>query len=201
MSAASTAARSSVESVDRSVWDKEFARFQRVKAEYDRLCDAETAADDAAGEAVPREARFFEQYGLYMGNDRKAAVRAITHACYRRDLGQRGYPLYPQREREAFDAKMAEINAEAERVADEFITFKARTEEAKRRYRCKELAEQRSSYLPRYVEARDALIAVPAPDNAALLTKMEIAAESLDDEHAESALLDARRLLNIATGS
>ncbi len=98
---------------NRSAWDKEFARFQRVKAEYDRLCDAETAADEAAGEAVPREARFFEQYGLYMDNDRKAAVRAIAHACYRRDLGQRGYPLYPQREREAFDAKMAEINAEA----------------------------------------------------------------------------------------
>ncbi len=134
---------------------------------------------------------------LYMDNDRKAAVRAIAHACYRRDLGQRGYPLYPQREREAFDAKMAEINAEAERIADEFMAYKARSAEAKRLYRCKELAEQRSAYLPRYVEARDALIAVAAPDNGGLLTKLEIAAESLDDEHAESALADARRLLSV----
>ncbi len=181
---------------NRSAWDKEFARFQRVKAEYDRLCDAETAADEAAGEAVPREARVFDAYGLYMGDRREAAVRSITAACCARDFGrQRGIPLYPKHEREAYEAKLAEINAEAERVADEFMTFKARAEEAKRRYRCKELAEQRKAYLPRYLEAREALMVLPAPDNAALLTKLEIAAESQTDEHAESALADARRLL------
>lgn len=183
--------------VNRSVWDQAFARFQRVKAEYDRLCDAETAADEAAGETVPREARFFDEYGLYMGDDREAAVRSITAACWTRDFGGRGIPLYPRHEREAYEAKLAEINAEAERVADEFMTFKARAEEAKRRYRCKELAAQRSAYLPRYQEARDALMVVPAPDNGALLTKLEIATESLDNEHAESALADARRLLSV----
>ncbi len=183
-------------SVDRSAWDAEFARFQRVRAEYDRLCDAEATADEAAGESVPREARFFDTYGLYMGDDREAAVRSITAACCSRDFGrQRGIPLYPKHEREAYEAKLAEINAEAERVADEFMAYNARTKEAERLHRCKEWAEQRKAYLPRYLEAREALMALPAPDNAALLAKLEIAAESLTDDHAESALADARRLL------
>jgi hypothetical protein len=43
--------------------------------------------------------------------------------------------------------------------------------------------------------ARDGLMAIPAPTTAALLVKIEIASTSLDDDHADATLADARRLL------
>ena len=49
---------------------------------------------------------------------------------------------------------------------------------------------------PAFHAARDAFMAVPAPHHRALLAKLEVACVSLDDDHATSALNDARRLLS-----
>lgn len=49
---------------------------------------------------------------------------------------------------------------------------------------------------PAYREARDRFMAVPAPHCRALLAKIEISTLSLDDDHAEAVLADARRLLS-----
>jgi hypothetical protein len=49
--------------------------------------------------------------------------------------------------------------------------------------------------IPHFQAARDDFMQVPAPDQAALLVKLEIWAESLGSDHAEATIADARRLL------
>jgi hypothetical protein len=168
---------------DRGRWDAALAHYRRIDAEYDRICDAADAAGEAVAAAHPREDRFFDEYDLGMGMSRDRAVHSASYSIFRRELRDRPLP----------DAAAA--RAEAQRVADEFMAYQAEHQRLQRLHHLPELEKQVKAYRPRYWGARDALMRVPAPDTDALLVKMEIAAMSLDDEHAESALADAKRLL------
>lgn len=148
-----------------------------MDAAYTKLCDAHDAADEAAEAALPRVDGFFDEYRLGMSMKRDAVEFHLQ--------------LYNTRERVAGKPQI-DIAA----TAEEFERYRREHEAIARRFRVKELDQRCQQCLPTYRSARDALMAVPAPDQAALLIKMEIATVPLDEEHAESALADARRLLS-----
>ena len=82
-----------------------------------------------------------------------------------------------------------------QKTADEFAVYQRRSAEISRSFQIEALWADVKVGLPIYVEAREGLMNVPAPHQAALLVKIEVAAESLDNRHAEIVLADARRLL------
>ena len=88
------------------------------------------------------------------------------------------------------------VQIDAKQTADEFEAYRTRSADLRKAFRVEEYWNDSTAYRPTYFEARDRLMEVPAPDAAALLVKIEIAAVLLDDEHAETMLTDARRLLS-----
>lgn len=165
--------RSQTTSTD--TWDQALAAYRKIEARYDELCDDCEAADNAVHEVIPeRVDRYFYDYKLGIGMTREAVLFWLAHY----NLGA---------------SSSAKIDAG--RTADEFMGYQQNILDARKRFRTEELDEARRAYFPTYTEARDALMKVPAPTAAALLVKMEIAAVSRDDAHAESTLADARRLI------
>lgn len=178
-----------VRASDRAAWTTAYARFQAVNAEYDRRIAAEEKAGEAVDAACPRIDRYFDEYNLGFGMSRETALGNAEYSVAARaaDAAGAGDPMT--------DAQIKALYKECPRVVDEFMAYQERHEEACRLYGLKALQEQVTAYRATYFEARDALMAVPAPDADALLVKMEIASTWLDDPYAESAFDDARRLL------
>jgi hypothetical protein len=176
------------------LWDEAQSRFNVVDAEYDRRIAAEEAASEAVHDECPRVDRFFDEYGLGMSMTRERAIRAITWRCCQREHVS-AMILYPPDKRDLNDEKLDAINAEADRVADEFMAFQARHDEAWERHGVDKLAARVAEYRELYFEARDDLMAVPAPDVEAVLTKFQIAATYVDHAYVDSAVADACRFL------
>lgn len=160
---------------DTSQWNAAYAAFRRTERRYDELCKHEDDANNAVADAQPRVDRYFDEYGL-----NTAMAREQIESHLRFHAVATGKSIDVDKETEAFAAYLAEGKA------------------LKARYRVDELGKARKAYYPTFLAARDALMRVPAPTTATLLAKMEIAAISLDDEHAEATLADARRLLGEA---
>jgi hypothetical protein len=156
----------------RRAWDKAVAEFRHVDSTFNALIDRSDAAQEAAGEAHPRVDRYFDEYRLGMGMSRDRVVYWLHHY--------------------ALDAKS---NIDVQATADEFMAYQDEARKVSERFSVKRLDEACEAYRPTYFQARDALMAVDAPDSAALLVKIQLAAQSLDGDHAESTLADARRLL------
>jgi hypothetical protein len=132
-----------------------------------------------------------------MGMKRDTAVRiAYYKICERERVS--GLVLYPADQRAASEEKLRAMNEEADRIADEFMAYQAHHKSEERRLRLDELREQENGYREHFLEARDALMGMPAPDTEALLFKLEVAAISCEDDHIESCLADAKRLIGEA---
>jgi len=161
----------------RAAWDSAFAHWSIVQAKYDAVCDRFSAAEEAWGDAQPRIDRYFDVYGLNTRMERGHVEGALQ--------------MYNTRQRVGGGTQI-----DIQQVADEFGAYLKRSADLRRHLRVEEYWDRSEAYRPTYFEARDRLMNIPAPDLAALLVKIEIAAVSLDDEHADSMLTDARRLLS-----
>ena len=159
---------------DRSAWDAAFARYQRANAKHIALVDAHSQAEEAHSVAHPRKDIFFDEYRLGIGMTYERAVETLNF-----------YSIIKKRP----------INAKA--IAEEFMAYQHEDKELSRRFKLDELDDAVTEHLKsEYLPARDALMQLAAPDAAGLLAKIEIATVSLENDHAESMLADARRLLS-----
>ena len=173
---AATATRSALG--DSSAWDQASAAWRLVDQKFDALGDRFDAAEEAWGDADgPRVDRYFEEYRLDTSMTRDQAESALKMFNTRARLSGR-----------------AQIDAT--KIADEFAASLKRSADLKKHFRVDEHWDRMKAYQTTFDEVRDAIMKIPAPHVAALLIKIEIAAISLDDEHAESVLADARRLLS-----
>ncbi len=152
-------------------WNEAFARFRELMAAFDKALDRHSKAENAADDC-PREARFFDTYGLGMGMSRRRVIDALR--WYGDRTGDR-------------------INDQE--VADEFEAYQARSKDAAKRHNVDERQERIEELQEPWGAARDAIMAIPAPNTGALLVKLDIAFGSLFTDHAEIAMADARRLL------
>ena len=159
------------------VWDRAFGHWRAIQQKYDGLCDRFNAAEEAWGDASSRIDRFFEQYQL--------------NTSMKRGYVEAQLKLYNTRARLTGGAKI-----DVQKVADEFDAYRKRSADLRAQFRVDEYWDQSAQYRPTYFEARDRIMQIPAPHVAALLVKIEIAAISLDNEHADLMLADAQRLLS-----
>ncbi len=153
-------------------WDEAFARFRELNAAFDKAIDRHSKAEGAAGDDCPREDRFFDTYGLGMGMSRRRVIDALR--WYGDRTGNR-------------------INEHE--AADEFEAYQVRSQEASKRHNVDELQERIEELQEPWGAARDAIMAIPAPDTDGLLVKLDLAFGSLCIADAENAMADARRLL------
>ncbi|TMJ19544.1 MAG: hypothetical protein E6G92_07145 [Alphaproteobacteria bacterium] len=159
---------------DRRDWDQALATFREVESDHDRLWGRSERADEAAEANRPaRIARYFEDYRLGIGMKRQDVESRLR----------------------AYNTGRSEGRIDVARTADEFDAYQRQILEVNERFQTDRLFNEASAHNPIYKAACDALMSAPAPHTAALLIKLEIAAISLDDEHMESAVADARRLL------
>lgn len=174
---------------DRSTFDAAVARLRLADAELQQLDAALTSAHDAAEAACPRMDEFFKRYGLGAGWSYDRNYRAAHMSLViERSKGRHSTPQ---------EAK--QISADAYRVVDDFETYCARRDEAFRGY--DKLENRFDAVVDERSNARNDLLDTPAPDQAAMLVKIELLAAILDEvssEDAESIAAvrnDARRLL------
>lgn len=159
--------------VDRRAWDRALAAFRKVDAVHDDLWGRWEAACEAMDESTPeRVDRYFDEYKLGM-----SMSRDDVEFWLRSYVGRTGKRI------------------DIARTADEFADYQRVHREARERFQTEQLYEAAKAHNAAYYRARDTLMAIAAPTVPALLVKIEIATTSLDDEHAESMLADARRLL------
>ena len=160
---------------DRTEWDRALAQFRAVEREHDELYRVHEQAEEAAHALVPeRPDQFIDEYRLGIGMDRQ-------------QIGMRLY-MYQGMNKQELDIP---------RITEEFDAFQQRVLAARRRCSTEETWAACQDYQPAFQQARDALMAVASPDTKALLIKIEIAAMSLDCDHAEAMRVDAQRLLGI----
>jgi len=172
---------------DRTAWDSAYAKYRVVEARHDELGDAWEAAEEAADKFSPdRVDRYFDEFNLGIGMSRHRVMPAIIHAVVRRD-----YPEGHLLSRE----ESAAVVDEAERLTDEFMEYQQKLTDARERFQTEQRWDEMRAHQPEFEAARNALMAVPAPDTDALLTKMKIALESMEEAHAVSSLEDAKRLI------
>jgi len=145
----------------------------------------------------PRADQFFDEYDLRLSMDHKHAVRAATVACCIRDRADH-LVLYPRKKRLEQEKQLKAMYAEVNRVADEFMVYQAKHEEAWRRHNCEVLSHDVNAY--RQFTARDRLMAVPAPDTAALLVKIDVGT-GLGDDYDDAIRADAHRLITAGSRS
>ena len=157
----------------RYAWDEALAEFRHVDVTFKALIDRHDAAQEAAAVAHPRVGRYFDKYRLGMSMDRERVVYWLR--CYE---------------------LTTKTKVDVQATADEFMAYQLAAKEATDRFGVGRTDERVEEFRPVYFRTRDRLMAVRAPDNAALLVKIEMATTSLDEDHAESTLADARRLLS-----
>lgn len=162
---------------DTRAWDMVYPEWEAVRQKFDALVNRFDAAEEAYGDASPRVDRYFNDYGFNMGMERGHMEGAL--AMYNTRMRVAGRP---------------KVNVQ--QVADEFDAYRRRDADRRKHFRVNEYWDAVTAYRPTFFEARDRIMDVPAPTIAALLIKIEIAAISLDDDHAGAMLADARRLLS-----
>lgn len=182
---------------DRTVWGAEYARFKAIDVEYDRRICAEEQASEAVEAECPREDRFFSEYHLSMGEKRESVVWHARHAIAARE-GWNGLVVFPKAQSTISEQLANAIREQAEQIADEFMAYQAKHDDAQKRHGVKELWAKVEEYRPIWFAARDRFMAVPAPDVEALMIKFEIAGNWVDDDYVASSFDDARRLLSSA---
>lgn len=154
-------------------WNEALARFRTVDAVHDELARRWEDACNEADEATPdRIDRYFDTFKLGIG--------------MKRDDVEFWLRQYVARTGDVIDIAG---------TADDFDQYQQLILAARERFEVERLWRELRAHQPDFDRARDDLMAVPAPDHEALLIKLQITAMSLDEDHAESTLADAKRLL------
>lgn len=154
-------------------WDAALAEYQRVHAAHSAAWDAFWTAHEAAIDDSPAYPEHLAKRFFLTPSMEPELVRALV--------------------RTAADVVGAPFDIDA--VVAEWEGHRKGREAANAFHRTKELEAAAKSWSIPFHTARDGLMAIPAPTNAALLVKIEIASHSLDEDHGESTLADAQRLL------
>ena len=154
-------------------WEEALAHYDRVRSVHSALWGLSDAAQEAVEATTPdRIDHYFDVYGLGIGLSKPRIEEALKHYVWRT-----GNQL------------------DVAKVASDFDAYQTLFIAARERFETDRLYRQASDHNATFSAVRDRLMAIPAPDTAALLLKIETAAVSLDEEHADSVLADARRLL------
>lgn len=157
-----------------AAWDRALVAFRQVESVHGAAWDRYFAAEEACSEQTPeRIARYFDDYNLGIGMSREDVEYWLR----------------------AYNTGRSEGRIDVARTADEFDAYQRRFIDARERFQVDRLYQEARAHNPTFAAARDALMQVPAPTLAALLIKIEHAAASLNEEHSEAMLADARRLL------
>lgn len=172
----------------RETWDTAYDAYLRAKAAHEAAASAYSSGEEAAHRDYPPDGeRFFAEYRILVGGDPKSAEIATRMAIQMRDY----------RDKDDLSAEeLQAIDAEAEKVLADLADYRRSVEEANVRHRVKPLSDECDAACDAYCDARRAFLATPAPDERALLAKLEAVAE-YDDDNAngtQNVLEDAQRL-------
>lgn len=178
-------------SPDRSAWNRAIARMEAAEAEERRTGAIMTAAHDAGEKACPRQDHFFRRYNLGVGDSREKNFRAAHMNIVIERTTASGRVL-------TFD-EARQATADAYRIVDDFETYCAKSEAAfADYYRAEPIYD---AAVARREAAREFVLTLPAPDEAALLRKLELLTVWLDEYDNEdkgrvnAVVSDARRIL------
>lgn len=161
-------------SVDTAAWDRALAAYRSAEAIFRTAHDAFHEAEEQASAFVPpRPDKLIDEYGLFFSMKRDRIEQTLRYHLPNDDQV-----------------------AERTRIADQFESHERQSKDAARRFDTQGLWRQAKLTDPAFHATRDALMQVPAPTLAALLIKIEIAGISLDEEHGDAMVADARRLLS-----
>lgn len=181
--------------VDRTAWDRAVAELRCAEANLSRISPIHDAAFDAAEAMCPRRAEFFSRYDLGCYADESRGREHNLAAAWLTIVRERGIATPIQD-----PTQSREVTSEARRVVDEFDAWRRRRDEAHAFHRCDEIDKQWEAAVDRVYDAREALLKSDAPDESALLLKLEILTKLMDGEqdlpHVKQLQTDAQRLLN-----
>lgn len=178
---------------DHSAWDAAVAKLATVDARYENMSALMTKMHDAAEAACPRQDECFQRHSLrhgasYDSNFRAAHMSLIIERAKGRDI-------LPADE-------CKKITADAHCLVDDFEAYHARREEAFRNYHPME--DEFDAVVDKRWQALNDLLTTPAPDEQAVLFKLErltvemTSAAVEDAERVEAVRNDARRLFGRA---
>jgi len=160
-------------SPDQSAWSAALAAYRKADREYDAAWDRYYRIEEAASAVTPdRPNHLFDKLHLSMSMSRHDAEAMIRYHVL--STGE-------------------QIDIAA--TVDGFERYQAAVAEVRQRFNLAEESAKAQTLSEPLHAARDALMATPAPDTAALLIKIEITSHCICEEHAVITLADARRLL------
>lgn len=176
-------------------WADALANFQRESVAYKQAAAKYEAACAEYERAFPDRDKEFAAYGLTRFNgpdaNREGIMLRADVSIVLRDFKGRKERLTPE--------ELGKVREEAARVADEFLAWTAQWDAASRSIEPAE--KEHDAACDKLAEARNTLLATPAPDIAAMVMKLNVLAslmlESREDDAGTVQLLcnDAHRLL------
>ena len=132
----------------RASWDAAFASYSEANRQFDEAIDRHTEAEEAASAVCPREDEYFDTYRLGIGMSRERVVSNLQ--------------FYNAR-----NIEQDRIDVDA--ITASFMAFQQRHCAANQKFRVNDLDEAVAALSPAFMATRDALMLLPAPDQAALL--------------------------------
>jgi len=181
----------------RNTWNAALAEYRREETDYAASAAEYEAQCQRYYEAHPDRSKEFAAYGLIAARGRADAIRtALLHLCHMHGAAKGdGAKLT--------DSDLREINAEADRIVDDYFADRESGKEAFERFiGAGERKHDRA--VDKMHEAREALLLAPAPDAEAMLLKLDILAayvreaDGEDADHIASIRDDAHRLFREA---
>lgn len=182
-----------------ALWRIVVAEYERAKIAQDRTGEAHNAAEEAASADVPPCRDFAAECGIRRAlNTREEVLEALRYypAFLAAKAAGESKPLS--------DAEADAAYADIPRIADEYMANLQANKEADEKHRCKELQEAFDAACSAIWDARDKLLATPAPDAEALLFKLDLLVTDMDEGDEQDAPAvrairdDARRILGRA---
>lgn len=162
-------------SPNRHDWELAVTRYETLTAQMKQMSNANWALHDAAEAACPRNEEFYSRYGMGHGSSRDRNFQAAHFSLVLERA--KGRHLTPE------EAK--QTTEDALRLVDEFDDYSARHDAAFAEYDRAE--DQFDALVDKQSEARRVLFDTPAPDNTALLYKIEVLAGFLTEAASEDA--------------
>lgn len=183
--------------IDRADWDAALARYHVACKAHDAAIDRHSNAVEAAENDCPHDPLWFDdKYKLRTGMSRDEAAHFIALELVRDEMKKRRE--LPRRDEAAARAACRALNAEARRLADEFMAYNARIADAERRHHVADFEAEEETAATNWKAAHIELMAIPAPDVPAFLMKLETAIHFGGHRDKLGVLDDARRLLTVA---
>lgn len=182
-------------------WNEAFAEFQREEAAYAIAAADYESAVAAYDVELPDRDDEFNAYGLKSPTlTHRDVMSFVAPAIMEREFGKVGYPLYPPKDVEEYNAKYPAIMAEAARVTADYLDWRRCGSEAYARI-VEPAEEKHDDACDKRANARNRLLNTPAPDVGAMLIKLDLLAsimaesDSEDAAHVATVRDEARRLM------